>query len=224
MTLAIVGDSVAGSLSWGLEDVTKGSPVRVVSAAFPGCGIASGMATDDQGKPFSWSKDCVKNLPGVLDTIVREQKPEVVMWMSSWELSDRLDPTTGKLLERGTPEHDRALLASIDAQVHRLTVDGARVVFLTLAPRAPSDESGIVADGQDGRYAHYNALLRRYARAHPANVSVIDLAHYVCPSGPLCSATVHGVVLRPDGAHFSHTTSPIVARWLLPQLEADRRN
>jgi peptidoglycan/LPS O-acetylase OafA/YrhL len=224
MTLAIVGDSLADSLSWGLIDVTKGSPVRVVSAAYAGCGIASGMATDDQGKPYSWSKDCVKNVPKVFESIVRDQKPDVVVWMSSWELADRIDTTTNKLLKRGTPAHDRALLASIDAQARRLTAGGAHLVFLTVAPRAPGETSGIAADGQDGRYAHYNALLRRYARDHTATVSVIDLAHYVCPDGPLCPVKVHGVLMRPDGAHFSRTTSPIVARWLLPQVEADRRN
>jgi peptidoglycan/LPS O-acetylase OafA/YrhL len=220
MTIAIIGDSVAGSLSWGLIDVTQGSPVRVVSAAYAGCGIASGMATDDQGKPFAWSKDCVKNVPKVLEQIVREQKPDVVMWMSSWELSDRIDPDTNTLLRRGTPAHDRALLASIDVQAKRVTAGGAHLVFLTLAPRAPSETSGIAADGQDGRYAHYNDLLRTYAREHEDTVSVIDLSHYLCPSGPPCATKVHGVVMRPDGAHFSRATSPIAARWLLPQLEA----
>jgi hypothetical protein len=178
------------------------------------------MATDDQGKPFAWSKDCMKNVPHVLEQIVQEQRPDVVVWMSSWELSDRIDTNTNTLLRRGTPAHDRALLASIDAQAKRVTAGGAHLVFLTLAPRAPGETSGIAADGQDGRYAHYNDLLRTYAREHKATVSVIDLSHYLCPSGPPCAAKVHGVILRPDGAHFSRTTSSIAAHWLLPQLEA----
>jgi SGNH domain-containing protein len=143
--------------------------------------------------------------------------------MSTWELSNRIDPATGSLLKRGTPAHDRELLASIDAQAKRLTAGGAHLVLLTVPPRAPGETSGISADGQDGRYAHYNALLRRYARAHAATVSVVDLAHWVCPGGPLCPAKVHGVLMRPDGAHFSRTTSPLAARWLLPQLEAARQ-
>jgi hypothetical protein len=218
MTIAVVGDSVAGTISWGLEDVANGTPVRIVSAAFPGCGIASGIALDTNDQPFSWSRSCYDNVPHVLQQTVSEQHPDIVLWFSSWELTDRLDPTTNKVLKLGSPADDAALLSSIDSAARTLTSHGAHLVLLTVPPRAPSDARP--ADGQDGRYDHFNNILREYADAHPRQVSVVDIVPFLCPSGPPCPAKVHGVVWRPDGGHFSHTTAPIFAKWLWPQLLA----
>src|SRR5581483_10261297 len=173
---------------------------------------------DNNDHPFSWSRACYENVPHVLATTTVEQHPDVVLWSSSWELSDRLDPTTGQVLKLGTKAHDAALLASIDQAAHTLTAGGAHLVLLTVPPRAPSDVSP--ADGQDGRYAHYNNLLREYARAHAQNVSVVDIMPFVCPTGPPCPAKVRGVVLRPDGGHYTHQTAPIIAKWLWPKLLA----
>jgi lysophospholipase L1-like esterase len=154
----------------------------------------------------------------VLEKTVREQHPNVVVWLSTWELADRLDPATNQVLKLGTPAHDRALLAQMAEQAQRLTADGAHLVLLTATPRAPSDENGRPADGQDGRYAHYNALLRRFASEHRQNVSLVNTMPLVCPGGAPCPKDVRGVVLRPDGGHFTHETAPIIGRWLLPKL------
>jgi hypothetical protein len=94
-------------------------------------------------------------------------------------------------------------------------------VILTVPPRAPGLESGSPADGQDGKYAHYNALLRTYVREHPNVAMLINDLSFVCPGGVPCPAKVNGIALRPqDGTHFTHQTAPIFGRWLLPQLEA----
>jgi peptidoglycan/LPS O-acetylase OafA/YrhL len=218
MTIAVVGDSVAGTIEWGLDDMAFGTPVRIVNAAFPGCGIAAGIALDTNDQPFPWSRTCADNVPRVLRETVSEQHPDLVLWFSSWELSDRLDTATNKVLKLGSPSNDAALLSGIDGAASTLTSQGARVVFLTVPPRAPSDVRP--ADGQDGRYAHYNQLLQRYAAEHAKQVSIIDIQPFVCPSGPPCAAKVRGIVLRPDGEHFTHQTAPMIAKWLWPQLLA----
>jgi hypothetical protein len=193
----------------------------VTSSAFPGCGIAGGIVLDANDKPFSWSQSCFDNVPRVLASLVRDHHPRVIAWFSSWELSDRLDLATNTVLKLGTPAHDAALLASIDAAVHILTADGAKVVLLTLPPRAPNDNVGRPADAPGGPTVHYNALLSQYARQHRDVASVVDLSEFVCPGGAPCARIVHGVQLRgTDGAHFTRATAPVVGRWLLPQLRA----
>ncbi|MCU1430879.1 MAG: hypothetical protein JWL83_4879 [Actinomycetia bacterium] len=219
MTIAVVGDSVAGTIVWGLDDVVKGTPVHIVSSAYPGCGVAAGLVVDQSGKPFPWSKPCFENVPHVHEEMIAQQHPSVVLWSSSWELSDRMDQATNTVLKFGSKADDVDLLTSIDAAAKRLTSGGAHLVILTVPPRAPSDAKP--ADGQDGSYDHYNRLLREYASAHPATVSVLDIVPFVCPGGPPCPAKVRGVTLRPDGGHFTHETAPIIARWLLPKLIAD---
>jgi peptidoglycan/LPS O-acetylase OafA/YrhL len=218
MTIAVVGDSVAGTIEWGLDDIANGTPVRIVNAAFPGCGVADGIALDTNDQPFPWSRVCADNVPRVLHETVAEQHPDLVLWFSSWELSDRLDSATNKVLKLGSPANDAALLSSVNSAASTLTSQGAHLVILTVPPRAPSDARP--ADGQDGRYAHYNQLLEQYAAAHAKQVSVIDLMPFECASGPPCPEKVNGVVLRPDGEHFTHQTAPIIAKWLWPQLLA----
>jgi hypothetical protein len=220
MTIAIVGDSVSGTIAWGLETVAAGTPVRTVSSAFPGCGIASGIVVDANGEPYDWSQSCFENVPGVLEQLVRDWNPDVVVWSSTWELSDRLDPATNTVLKLGTPSHDRALLAQMEEQHDRLTAAGARIALLTIPPRAASDETGRPGDGEDGRYAHYNKVLRTFAKRHPDTVTLIDTVPFVCPGGVPCPKDVHGVVLRPDGGHFTHDTAPVIGRWLFPRLVA----
>jgi peptidoglycan/LPS O-acetylase OafA/YrhL len=218
MTIAIVGDSVADSMSWGLEQVAQGTPVRVVSSAFPGCGIASGWMLDDNERPFQWTKPCYDNVPRVLKEVVAGQQPDVVLWSSSWELTDRLDVATNQVLHFGTKAADDALLRNIDEAATTLTSAGARLVILTVPPRGPSDVRP--ADGPDARFAHYTALLRRYVAQHRATTSLVDIIPFVCPGGAPCPAKVHGVTLRPDGGHFTHETSPLFAQWLFPKLTA----
>jgi hypothetical protein len=217
MTIAVVGDSVAATMVWGLDDITKGTPVHVVSTAFPGCGVAAGIVVDKNGRPFPWSRACNEHIPLANAQMINEWNPKVVLWSSTWEISDRLDLTTKRILKYGSTAGDAALYAAIDAAAHRLTARGAHLVLLTVAPRAPSDVAP--ADGPGGTWVHYNEMLRRYAAAHPRTVSVLDIMPFLCPSGAPCPAKVDGVVLRPDGGHFTQQTAPIVARWLLPRLE-----
>jgi lysophospholipase L1-like esterase len=69
----------------------------------------------------------------------------------------------------------------------------------------------------DARTDCANRSGREAAAAHGA--AVVDLADYVCPDGQ-CLTMRDGVVLRPDGVHFTKEGATLVARWLVPQLVA----
>ena len=65
-----------------------------------------------------------------------------------------------------------------------------------------------------------NRVFSDFAAAHPDRVSLLDLDHFLCPHGAPCNPKVDGVDVRPDGTHLSPAGAGLVARWMLPQLDA----
>ena len=105
----------------------------------------------------------------------------------------------------------------------RVTAYGAKVVLVTVAAPAPNDAQGtnnVDTKADDDGYARLDSLDRRFAAAHPRQVTLVDLAHRLCPAGPPCPETVDGIRMRPDGRHFTPAAAAIEARWLLPQIVA----
>ncbi len=218
--VAVIGDSVAGTVIWGLDDVGPRNGLTIVSGAFPGCGVANGLAVDDEGHLFKWSEACEENIGPAQAEMIEVQDPDLVVWLSTWDLADRM--VDGRVVRANTPEGDDVLLASMEVVRERLTVGGARIALLTVPPNARSDTAE-ADDDADGAIAHYNDLLRSFAAEHPDDVSVVDFAALVCPGGAPCPEEVDGVRLRPDGAHFSEETAPWIARKLVPLLKEELR-
>jgi hypothetical protein len=112
-------------------------------------------------------------------------------------------------------------MARMDAALARLTAGGAHVVMITEAAPAPNPAQGtqttsIKAD--DDGYARLNALLARFQARHADQVTLVDLASKLCPSGPPCPAVVDGLHARPDGRHFTPTAATWAARYILTQI------
>jgi peptidoglycan/LPS O-acetylase OafA/YrhL len=217
-TIALVGDSVVDSLVPGMQKVVGARGARIVRGAIDGCPVANGVSTDPNGAPFKWSFNCLKVVPDFEQKLIAQQRPDLVVWLSTWETADRL--VDGKHLKFGTPEHDAALLQAMEDARVRLTAYGARIDILTVPPLAATD---FTPDPKSSAidYAHLNGLIRRFARSHPDNVNVIDFADIVCPGGYPCPEVIDGLLLRPDGGHFTKETSVWVADRLVPQLFND---
>jgi hypothetical protein len=60
--------------------------------------------------------------------------------------------------------------------------------------------------------------LTEFAAQHPSQVTLIDMAHHVCFSGPPCSRWDDGIFVRPDRTHYSALGSLWIAKWVVPQL------
>ncbi len=109
----------------------------------------------------------------------------------------------------------------MDAALARLTAGGARVVMVTEAAPAPNPAQGTQTTStkadNDG-YVRLNALLRRFQARHRSQVTLVDLASKLCPSGPPCPEIVDGLHARPDGRHFTPTAATWAARWILTQI------
>ncbi len=215
--VALIGDSVADTISEGLGPAIEAQGIDFVSVAFPGCGIAAGFMLDDDGQPFEWSQACFENVPRTQEELITTHDPDIVVWHSTWELAQR--EVDGEVVVAGDERHRAALLADVEAAVERLGSSGARVVFVLAVPNAESDTAAADEDTA-GRFASYNDVLRAVARERPNATAVIDLGEIVCPDGPPCPTTIEGLRLRPDGGHYTIETSDWVAAWLAPQVIA----
>jgi hypothetical protein len=152
-------------------------------------------------------------------------RPDVVVWMSIWEKSDVI--AGGSTLVSGTPSGDAEMLRRMDAALARVTRYGAKVVLVTVAAPAPNDAQGATNSSNavdDAGYARLDSIDRRFAQRHPDQVTIVDLAHRLCPDGPPCPEDVDGLRMRPDGRHFTPTAATIEAKWMMPAIiEAARR-
>lgn len=211
----IAGDSVGFSLFPALQRAGAARGVQVESAALFACPVVDGVPVDDEGKPFPTVPACPVNRPEHYRGAVARFRPDVVVWVSSWETSARI--VAGRLSLFGTIDGNRDLIQRIDEAVGWLTSTGARVVFVPLAPSAQPSARGVPSPTNDARIVELANVLRAYSRQHSGATSVVDLPALICPQGPPCPAEVDGVVPRPaDGIHFEGTGSAWVADRVLP--------
>jgi hypothetical protein len=222
LRVLVLGDSTACSFYPGMKAVGDEVGASVAQAAVFGCGMASGEITTTRGEQITpHSERCPEMVDAAQVPAVAEMRPDVVLWMSLWEKSDMI--ANGATLVSGTPAGDAEMLRRMNEALARVTAYGAKVVLVTVAAPAPNDAQGtnnVDTKADDDGYARLDSLDRRFAAAHPGQVTLVDLAHRLCPAGPPCPETVDGIRMRPDGRHFTPAAAAIEARWLLPQIVA----
>ena len=218
--ILLIGDSTACSLWIGLSQVGPASGVEVDQGSVFGCGIASGEITTTRNEQITpHSERCPEMVDRTLRASLGRARPDLVLWMSIWEKSDIIQD--GKTLVNGTPAGDRAMLSRMDDALRRITRGGAKVALITVAPAAPNDAQGTQQTStavEDASYLRLRSIDRRFAKRHPGQVTVIDLASRLCPKGPPCPEFVHGHRPRPDGRHFDPAAATRASRWILRQL------
>jgi peptidoglycan/LPS O-acetylase OafA/YrhL len=217
--ILLVGDSTACSLWPGLKAAGDAARIATDQGSVFGCGVASGQITTTRNEPITpHSSRCPALVDSDVSKALARARPTIVMWMSIWEKSDLV--VDGHTVVAGTPAGEKEIMARMDAALARLTAGGARVVLITEAGPAPNPAQGtqttsLKADN-DG-YVRLNALLRRFQARHRRDVSLVDLATKLCPSGTPCPDRVEGLRARPDGHHFTPTAATWAARWILTE-------
>ena len=210
-----LGDSIAASLEDDLGDVLVDLGVSYGAAAAPGCGLITGFPTDEQGRVSEMTRPCDDAIPRRQLETVAEVEPDLVVAMSSWEMTNR--EVDGVWYPFGSPESDEVLLGLFDETVNRLTATGAKVA-LVLMPEVVEGREQAVGPEEVERGRHLNELLEQVAQRNPGRVTTIDLASRVCPQEP-CPTVVDGMELRGlDGRHFD---DPAAARLVSTWLAAD---
>jgi len=214
----LLGDSVAATLGDALQQEAATHGVALSVRTRPGCGMTTAIPLLDDGSQFPWGQDCANNTIEYQTSSVREVNPDVVLWLSTWETANAL--FNGVPTRFGTPAGDAALLNEFEAARARIGKDGARLVMLTVPPHADTSELHPFGgnDASRAQYLHLNRVLRQFAKRHPDDVAVADLASIVCTKKDSCPASVDGVVLRPrDGGHFEGDGPA----WVAPRLYAE---
>ena len=197
--ILLVGDSVAASLSNALGKSLGRQRVAFANGAFPGCGVLEGDPADSEGRPLEITLACGAALPKGQRELVGRVRPDLVVALSSWEVTDRV--FNGQWAPYGTTESDTRLLDLYHRAIDRLTAHGARVALVTIPDPVESSLGPVDAD-KLARIRHLNKLLAEVARRDPARVTLARVDDIVCPTDP-CPAEVDGVALRPrDGTHF----------------------
>ena len=226
LTVAVVGDSVAASLEPGLKDLAQRHAWTLLPAAFPGCSASGGFQLDDHGQPFTWSSRCARDVPRAQQDLVRTYKPDVVLWYSARELEDLRGPN-GEQLRTGSARHWAAVEANVQETLQRLQAGGARVVIVLPAFPAVAVEGTCARKGGQCKTHDGNPDLVRQLRDALTRIAsttdgvrvVDDLHHLLCgDASGRCPATVDGVVLRPDGFHFTEDTARRVVTAIEPRL------
>jgi hypothetical protein len=178
----------------------------------------TGVPLTDEGDPISWGQQCSDMLSAHQLDAVGRFVPDLVVWLSSWELAAR--DVGGTSYRFGTAEGDLLLLDLMRQASARLGSAGADIAVLTLPPSVDADirEADPVFDA---RAAHYNGLLAHLEAGAADRLHVVDFAALVCAGAPeACPAEVDGLRARPrDGAHFepegAHWAGALLADQLL---------
>jgi len=222
LRILVLGDSTACSFYPGIKAVGNEVGAVVAQAAVFGCGMASGEITTTRGEQITpHTERCPSMVAAAQIPAIEQMRPDIVVWMSIWEKSDVI--ADGRTLVSGTPAGDDEMLSRMDAELARVSAYGAKVALVTVAAPAPNDAEGASNTSNtvdDASYARLDRIDRRFAQRHPGEVTIIDLAHRLCPAGPPCPEDVDGLRMRPDGRHFTPKAAAIEAEWLVPRLAA----
>ena len=169
----------------------------------------------------SWAARCGNLMVRLQLDAVQQYRPDVVIWLSSWETADRI--VNGTQFQMDSPAGIQMTMQLIDETVSRLTSTGARVAFLTIAPTLPTLEYGAPTAEATRRVLLLDQLLEQYASEHPATTFVVPLAEQYCPGLNNCPQSINGIDIRiADGRHFSSQGAAWLAPWIFDQLTAPR--
>ena len=126
--MLLVGDSVATSLYPGLAEVARARNASLSAAAFPGCGVLAGEPTLADGTALENGANCDREIARLEVDAEAKVKPELVVWLSVWEVMDRV--VGGNRYSLDTPEGQAEYACLIDEAAARFQRRGARLVIL----------------------------------------------------------------------------------------------
>ncbi|MCJ7492392.1 MAG: GDSL-type esterase/lipase family protein, partial [Dehalococcoidia bacterium] len=221
----LLGDSVALSIRPGLEQLGPEWNLSVWNRANLGCGFLEvDKEFDYWGNLTKETADRCRKWREEWPSDIEAFRPDVViMVFGAWDSYDRL--VNGVMLEAGTPEWDAYVFNGLEKQLDVVSSRGAKMLLVTFPCSKPAAWASVpdAAEREQETFRRINELnevYRRFAEEHPDEVALADLNAFACPESRFTDLVIDGVRMREDGIHFSEGGSPIVARWLAPQIIA----
>jgi len=220
--VAILGDSVAWSLSSDLQRAAALLGLDFGTATVSGCPIGLDPIYNPDGTPYDETQACATAVPAA-HAAIRSMAPNVILWHDFNSMRARRD-ADGSLLQDG-PLWEASMFASWDVALAAVRPPGSHVVIIVPPLRSRSPAGGCAADANPDRCEEVQrederirGATRRYGeqRAGDPYLHVIDVDDLVCASLP-CPAVVDGIQLRAGGLDLTHLTAEGAA-WLAPQL------
>jgi hypothetical protein len=203
----VVGDSVAETMSYGLQQWTGAHPNVVVwSAATEGCGIAdAGSVLKAGGRHEPVPANC-RGVVARWAQGVKKFRPDIVIVLSSiFDLQSRhLDGWSGYLGPSDVKFDNYMINAYADAY-DALSSTGAHVIWFKnpCVNYLLGDAGGIAGSFDDARIRYTNAVvLGGLAKVRP-QIRFFDLCKVLCPQGQFVTSLGGVPVVRTDGVHFS---------------------
>ena len=129
--ILLAGDSVPMHLLRTFRERAAPLGWRVVSAAMGSCPVTGDTLMDRSGNVIKVASHC-EEAPREQDALIRARDPAVVIWWDRWSLSDFR--ARGRHMVSGTAAFWRIRARRLASAVHRLSVSGARVVFVATEP------------------------------------------------------------------------------------------
>jgi hypothetical protein len=210
--IMLVGNSVAYELAPAFKALPN---VNAFDAAVVACAFPPSITATYQN-PVTHAEIAERPChPSGETALLAAFRPKVVVWL----VSDPPEPWSahGQVLHACTDSYDSIYTSALQREIARLRGGGASVVITTEAyVRFVVPGGGLGAAALPDRTVDCNNRLRR-AVAVRTHSRIVDLFGYTCPQGK-CVVRKDGVILRPDGLHYSGAGGALVARWIVDQI------
>jgi len=222
LKVLLVGDSMAGSLGVGLEELAAAYNVQLANAGHPGCSLSMDGEILLTYYPASPGRPCVLDRPSALlaawRTWVDAFRPDVVIYLARSDLiNQQLD---GVWTHVGQRRFNAWYASRLRAGIAVLGSRGARVVLMTV-PVSQQQTINPRPEDNPRRVAENGALLRMAAAAAPRGaVSIYDLSELLTPGFTYRSSADQLPLRCADGVHLTADAGVVVAADLYPRLWA----
>jgi peptidoglycan/LPS O-acetylase OafA/YrhL len=209
--ITVIGDSRACSLVVGFDAAASLAGFTAGNGAVLGCGVVAERFDVSGLIPAVWRDKCPAAFAAAFDRV--RSHANVLVWWSAWEGEDLL--VGDRTIPPDDPLHDLLLRTRMERWLATQVPPDVQVaIVLTPQPNATANADAVQHPKQ------LNRVYEGFAAAHPDRVHLLDLDRFLCPDGAPCDPQVDGQAVRYDGTHLSPAGAGLVARWMLPQLDA----
>jgi peptidoglycan/LPS O-acetylase OafA/YrhL len=206
-TIAMIGDSTALALDYGLEGVVTQRHWGYIEAGEPGCSAL----------PLIFGAErCATGIPRLIAAVAAKVHPNVWLLADRWMLLP-LHERNGTVLQPGNPYRAQLIATALRRLLKRLTSTGAKVIFLIQPPLAPPPQCAVALGAADCRSLNFTTsdpetvdaqrIVEQVAATMRGSVYTVNVDDILCPDHGYCPAVIDGVLGRFDGIHYTYSMS-----------------